>query len=965
MKKSINQLYILFLLIIGCLSAKAQSSAFSDVNVMIQAGHTIDSFTITNNERYVLTSDRKSIALWDLRKRKIINKLSVKANEIYAHPIVPTYVCVVPYPYFLYKLDYLPVYDMITGKKMDRIEKSRIMAFKDQTRDFTLKLKNGIIDIYLEDSDKLVGSLNSVPLPLSGSLDIDPTNNKRLLVGGLNPAIWDFGELNASFPIDYYKYLKNIESGGYITVSGQYAPLLRKIDDPNTYRTLEYKRTTNSAFEKDGTIRICGYDGDISYWKQDGSLKKVIKAQSDVGPIFNLQKCDDNFVGATYEGICTSKHTPSLRINDYFQKNIKGFHGDLYKNCMGTIDISRPFRGSKYITCADGHQIVMGDFNNPSFFDILFITPFVSYPQGIKIDDTENYFLTFGGNALLWESSIDNTKNRISYTARLGGETIKIAEYLPDDVIAAGTSNGILAFWKRGKQDAFKLESQHNEFEILDIKVAPDKKRFYSLDKSGSVVIWDTADLAPKMYMHPLGSGDYLYITPDHYYCGSRKIYDKVHFTSGLNIYDIEQYDLLFNRPDIVCERLGGSKDKIDLLHKAWERRVRRMGFKPEDIIADTQAPSARITNSHTFPHTTTDSGITLNIRLKDSKYKLTRLMISVNGVPLESRMGIDISSLGVSDYSTKKDIELASGRNHIEVSCINEKGVESYKSDINILCTKPSKKPTLYLASIGVSDYLDKGYTLEYAAKDAEDFQKLINGNLSESYSDVKTLCIKNKEAIASNIQNVKDFFANAGVDDVIMLFYAGHGVLDEDLNYYLSTYDMDFRVPSAKGVSYDDFEDILDGIKPLSKYCFIDACHSGKIDKEEFIEDNSNLVAKGSVKFRGDGKTLKISDEVKSVNNAIQSLFMDFSKGNGASVLVSSSGMEVAIEDNKISNGLFTYSLKQGLGNNLADTDKDGTILMSELSEFVSKNVVKLSNGIQTPGMRVENKYTDLRLK
>jgi len=90
-------------------------------------------------------------------------------------------------------------------------------------------------------------------------------------------------------------------------------------------------------------------------------------------------------------------------------------------------------------------------------------------------------------------------------------------------------------------------------------------------------------------------------------------------------------------------------------------------------------------------------------------------------------------------------------------------------------------------------------------------------------------------------------------------MIFIAGHGVLDAELDYYFASYDMDFNNPSQRGIAYEDLEGLLDGIKPLKKALLIDACHSGEIDKEEVELLATNEVQKGEVQFRAVGNTLK----------------------------------------------------------------------------------------------------------
>ena len=54
-------------------------------------------------------------------------------------------------------------------------------------------------------------------------------------------------------------------------------------------------------------------------------------------------------------------------------------------------------------------------------------------------------------------------------------------------------------------------------------------------------------------------------------------------------------------------------------------------------------------------------------------------------------------------------------------------------------------------------------------------------------------------------------------------MLFIAGHGVLDAELDYFFATYNMNCTKPQERGIAYEDLEGLLDGIKPIKKMLFI----------------------------------------------------------------------------------------------------------------------------------------------
>jgi uncharacterized caspase-like protein len=196
-------------------------------------------------------------------------------------------------------------------------------------------------------------------------------------------------------------------------------------------------------------------------------------------------------------------------------------------------------------------------------------------------------------------------------------------------------------------------------------------------------------------------------------------------------------------------------------------------------------------------------------------------------------------------------------------------------------------------------------------------------------------------------------------------MIFIAGHGVLDANLDYYFATYDMDFQQPQKRGLAYEDLESLLDGIKPLKKTLMIDACHSGEIDKDEVELAEADVKEEGDVQFRVVGNTASPKLGTQNTSELTKSLFTDLRKGTGATVISSAGGMEFAMEGDDWNNGLFTYCLINGIQTKAADYNGDnGEIWLSEIQQYVSEQVFELSGGRQQPTSRIENQTVDFRV-
>jgi hypothetical protein len=77
----------------------------------------------------------------------------------------------------------------------------------------------------------------------------------------------------------------------------------------------------------------------------------------------------------------------------------------------------------------------------------------------------------------------------------------------------------------------------------------------------------------------------------------------------------------------------------------------------------------------------------------------------------------------------------------------------------------------------------------------------------------------------------------------------------------------------------------------------------------------------------------------------------------GTGTIVLAAAAGDGYALESPQWNNGVFTYSIINGLKNKAADKNKDGVITISELKDYSIKQVELLTGGRQKPTARRES--------
>ncbi|CAM2005566.1 WD40 domain-containing protein [Acanthopleuribacter pedis] len=531
---------------------------------------------------------------------------------------------------------------------------------------------------------------------------------------------------------------------------------------------------------------------------------------------------------------------------------------------------------------------------------------------------------------------------------------------------------------------------------ILDMALHPQGRVLVTTDTSGTLTFWDTETLKPltrkRVYAHGVGydvageklmllkpdgqieiwdqdgtrvlyamvgiadSDEYIITTPDHFYTASGRGTDAVAIVDRGKAHSFEQYDLTLNRPSEVLAVT--TPDNIILREeyvRAHQRRRRSMGFA-EEGGATTRLPTVSITNKKQLALNTQKESVTISVRGADEQ-GLARLHVKINDVPLHGRRGLSLK--GVNRLHKKVPIPLGFGTNKIQVAVRSTTGNRSHLDTLFIKREGTRPQPNLYAVLIGVNEY-QHNPNLTFAVKDAHDVLGLFEQ--TSLFDNVYHRMLTNHEASREAIDGMRDFLEQATVSDQIVVFLSGHGLLDpRTFDYYFATHDADPDAPGVRGYSLNRLEQLLDELPCRRKLVMLDTCYSGDRDPE----DGGKLVKKVAVgKFTSKNVyTLRPAKRVSRGDSfaLMRQSFVDLRRNSGSVILASSSGREISIEGENWQNGVFTFAAYSGIRSGLADTNEDQLIQVSELVDYLTWLVPRLSEGMQKPTLRQANHYDD----
>jgi hypothetical protein len=233
----------------------------------------------------------------------------------------------------------------------------------------------------------------------------------------------------------------------------------------------------------------------------------------------------------------------------------------------------------------------------------------------------------------------------------------------------------------------------------------------------------------------------------------------------------------------------------------------------------------------------------------------------------------------------------------------------------------------------IGVGRYQSRDIReLRFSVADAEAVHRLLIERAG--FKKENALLLTDKTERKPTLRDMKwalgTFLARARKDDLVLIFYAGHGAPEADkrgvepdgLAKYIVPIDADPTELYSTALPMDELQIIFQRIEADRVVMFLDACYSG---------------AAGGRTFAAAGyRTGRVDD-----------LFLDrLASSRGRAIITASRSSEVSLELPELGHGIFTHYLLQGL-RGAADLDRDGVVVLQELYTYLEQQVSQKSRG------------------
>jgi hypothetical protein len=228
---------------------------------------------------------------------------------------------------------------------------------------------------------------------------------------------------------------------------------------------------------------------------------------------------------------------------------------------------------------------------------------------------------------------------------------------------------------------------------------------------------------------------------------------------------------------------------------------------------------------------------------------------------------------------------------------------------------TKAPSELKVWALVIGVSSY-DHMPVLRYTDDDAYRMYAFLKSPEGGAIDDAHIKVMIDEEATKEGIiKNMKALYGKAGPNDLVMMYFSGHGLKGAFLPIDYDGYN--------NKLDHDEINEIFKQSPAKYKLVIADACHSGSL----------------------------FAMRDASAKNALASYYESLAQAqSGTALIMSSKSEETSLESSGLRQGVFSHFLIRGLKGE-ADTDENNIVNVKELYDYINKNVQDYTGRRQSP--------------
>ncbi|MEL6440090.1 MAG: SUMF1/EgtB/PvdO family nonheme iron enzyme [Cyanobacteria bacterium J06621_8] len=212
----------------------------------------------------------------------------------------------------------------------------------------------------------------------------------------------------------------------------------------------------------------------------------------------------------------------------------------------------------------------------------------------------------------------------------------------------------------------------------------------------------------------------------------------------------------------------------------------------------------------------------------------------------------------------------------------------------------------------IGVSQYQSDLNPLPKAVKDVEAMAHVLQIDALEGFEQVKTLADTDAQTMREEIEGI---FSASQKDDLILLFFSGHGIKDDRGKLYFATNNTRKndrgKLIRSTAVAAGFIQELMSQSRCKHQVVILDCCFSGAFAAGMTAKDSGNVDLQTQL------------------------------GGEGRAVLTSSTSTQYSFEQEESDLSIYSRYIVEGIVTGAADLNSDGWIEVQELHEYAKAKV------------------------
>lgn len=476
-----------------------------------------------------------------------------------------------------------------------------------------------------------------------------------------------------------------------------------------------------------------------------------------------------------------------------------------------------------------------------------------------------------------------------------------------------------------GKPDRMQTPTATVGSMHTNIAFLKDGRFMLMTGENGTVSLYDRTSNKIAATLYPFEeTGDWAVLAPNGLFDASNGAQNTMYYKAGSNIAPLSTVFEKYYTPKLFTRILNGEQfEPVPDINKLKAIPVVQVQYMEgtRNLVVEDEADRIVNTNKTTG---------TVVVKADCPSDKVTEIRLYQNGKLVETTRNLTVEDDKNGQTLTRSfNVTLTAGSNVFKAVALNSERSESKPALINAKLT-PEKKPDnpvvrtgmrLHLVVVGINNYKNPKYNLNYAQADAASFKNAVEAGGKEIFSSIITYYVQDNQATKEGIQSALDKVKqNASAEDLLIFYYAGHGVLDDKKEFYLVPHDVtqlygNDESLARTGISSAMIQQYSKEIRAQKQLFILDACQSAG-------------ALNNAVAMRGAAEEKAIAQLARST---------------GTHWLTASGSDQFAAEFSQLGHGSFTYCLLQAMKGEADNGDKKLTV--KEIDSYLQNKVPEIT--------------------